>query len=124
MTVKTHYLLPHERWLTERKLHRDRADPRLDIASFEMDEGTETNRLDTAYFVDFGVGVITILAGGLVMAVVAGALRAVAAGLVAGYFVMGIGFASFILAAIRLTQRSLARQEYQRTKPPSPFIGE
>jgi hypothetical protein len=70
-------------------------------ARMKREDGPESNLLDMAYFVDIFVGAITILAGLVVMAIVAGVFRMVTAGLVAGLCIMGIGCASVLLSCVR-----------------------
>jgi hypothetical protein len=97
-----------------------RAASTLDVGRVEREDGPESNWLDMVYLIDIFVGTITILAGLIVMAIVAGAFHVVTAGLVVGYCIMGIGCASVLLSIVRVIQRSRASREYQRARPPLP----
>jgi len=118
LSVATRYLLPHERWLTDRFLQRLRASPHLDFSRSDSEEWTESLRLDTAYIIDVGVWAVTSFSGFAIGAITAKTFHEVAAGGTVAFSLMGIGFASLLLGLARKIQSYSAKREYQRTRPP------
>jgi hypothetical protein len=108
-TAATHYLLPHERWLVERSLRRERATPRTDAVDAQGEQSAEIHRLDTAFYVDFYVGWILGVAGTLVALIIVLGFRIVTVALDIALCLMGAGFASIVLACVRQIQLMTSR---------------
>jgi hypothetical protein len=109
-TAAAHYLLPHERWLVERRLRREPATPRTGAVDAQGEQSAEIHRLDTAFYVDFYVGWILGIAGTAVALIIVLGFRIVTVGLVIALPLMGIGFASLVLAGARQIQLMSSRR--------------
>jgi hypothetical protein len=112
MEAARRYLLPHERWLTDRLLGWERASPMLDVAGHEQKEGAESFRLGRATSVDELLAIVIGLVGAGVMAITA--VTHELGWVYAGLCIMGFAFVSVFLAGIREIQSMRARREYRR----------
>jgi hypothetical protein len=112
MEAARRYLLPHERWLTDRLLGWERASPMLDVAGHEQKEGAESFRLGRATSVDELLAIVIGLVGAGVMAITA--VTHELGWVYAGLCIMGFAFVSVFLAGIRQIQSMRARREYRR----------
>lgn len=101
VAVARRYLLPHERWLTNRLVQRVRARPEMDVARVEQEDGAESFWLDAVALTDLGLCMVTIIPGLILMVVIGAVFHEVAAADVTGLCIAGPGAVSFVLSGIR-----------------------